>query len=188
MTFSPPAAELDRARSRALIIGVIGVAGCAAGFVLAREHFFRAWLIAFLLFLSIGLGSLAAAMVQHLTGGAWGVFRRIFEAASRTVPLLAVLFIPVALGVGVLYPWSHADHVAADEILRHRAPYLNLPFWAGRAVFYFAGWIALAMILNGLSRRQDEGDEQGRRHERRMERRDAHAKTHARHLMSRVQF
>ncbi len=158
MTYSPPAAELDRVRSRALVIGAVGLAGCAAGFVLARDHFFRAWLIAFMLFLSIGLGSLAAAMVQHLTGGAWGVFRRIFEASSRTVPLLAVLFIPIALGIGTLYPWSHADHVATDEILRHRSPYLNLPFWAGRAVFYFASWIALAAILNRLSRRQDDGD------------------------------
>ena len=158
MTFSPPAAELDRVRSRALVIGAVGLAGCAAGFVLARDHFFRAWLIAFMVFLSIGLGSLAAAMVQHLTGGSWGVFRRIFEASSRTVPLLAVLFVPIALGIGTLYPWSHADHVATDEILRHRSPYLNLPFWAGRAVFYFASWIALAMILNRLSRRQDDGD------------------------------
>ena len=158
MTYSPPAAELDRVRSRALIAGVVGLAGCAAGFVFARDHFFRAWLIAFLLFLSIGLGSMAAAMVQHLTGGAWGVFRRIFEASSRTVPLLAVLFIPVALGIGTLYPWSHPDHVAADEILRHRSAYLNTPFWVGRAVFFFAGWTALAYILTGLSRRQDTGE------------------------------
>lgn len=158
MTYSPPAAELDRVRSRALIVGVIGLAGCAAGFMLAREHFFRAWLIAFLLFLSIALGSMALTMIQHLTGGAWGVFRRIFEASSRTLPLLALLFVPIAAGIGTLYPWSHADHVAADEILRHRSPYLNTPFWLGRAAFYFAGWIGLTLILNGLSRRQDGGE------------------------------
>src|SRR5688572_25714043 len=98
MTYSPPAAELDRVRSQALIVAGIGLLGCAAGFVLAPDHFFRAWLIAFLLFLSIGLGSLALTMIQHLTGGAWGVFRRIFEASSRTLPLLALLFIPIALG------------------------------------------------------------------------------------------
>ena len=159
MTYSPPAAELDRLRSRALIVGAIGLLGCAAGFVVARDHFFRAWLIAFLLFLSISLGSLALTMIQHLTGGAWGVFRRIFEASSRTLPLLALLFIPIALGMSTLYPWSHDDHVASDEILRHRSPYLNLPFWTGRAVVYFAGWIGLAYVMNGLSRRQDGGEQ-----------------------------
>jgi hypothetical protein len=158
MTYSPPAADVDRARSRALIVGAVGLVGCAAGFLLARDHFFRAWLVAFMVFLSIGLGSMAAMMVQHLTGGAWGVFRRIFEASSRTLPLLAILFVPVALGIGTLYPWSHPDHVAADEILRHRAPYLNTMFWMGRAVFFFAGWIGLSMVLNRLSRRQDSGD------------------------------
>lgn len=158
MTYSPPVAEVDRARSRALIVGAVGLIGCAAAFVLARDHFYRAWLIAYLVFLSIALGSLALAMIQHLTGGVWGVFRRIFEASSRTLPLLAVLFIPVVLGIYTLYPWSHADHVAADHILEHRSPYLNAPFWIGRAVFYFVGWVGLAFILNGLSKRQDSGD------------------------------
>src|SRR5690606_14431168 len=87
-----------------------------------------------------------------------GVFRRIFEASSATLPLLAVLFIPVLVGMGSLYPWTHADHVAADEILQHKAPYLNVPFFVVRAVIYFVGWIAIAMTLRKWSRRQDEGD------------------------------
>ena len=68
---------------------------------------------------------MALMMIQHLSGGAWGVFRRIFEASSRTLPLMAVLFVPVLLGMTSLYPWTHADLVQADEILRHKAPYLN---------------------------------------------------------------
>jgi hypothetical protein len=158
MTYSPPAAEVDAVRSRALIAGVVGVVGCAIAFVVARDHFYRAWLIAYLLFLGIALGSLALTMIQHLSGGAWGVFRRIWEASSRTLPLLALLFVPIGLGIFTLYPWSHPDHVAADEILRHKAPYLNAPFFFGRVVFYFAGWIALSTILNGLSHKQDAGD------------------------------
>jgi hypothetical protein len=116
-TYSPPAADIDRLRSRALIAGVVGLAGCGLGLLFDRDHFFRSWLVAYMLFLGIALGSMALIMVQHLSGGGWGVFRRIFEASSRTLPLLAVLFIPVLLGVGTLYPWSHADHVAGDEIL-----------------------------------------------------------------------
>ena len=99
-TYSPPVADIDGVRSRALIAGVVGLAVCALGFVVDRDHFFRAWLIAYMLFLGIALGSLALMMIQHLSGGIWGVFRRIFEASSRTMPLLAVLFVPVLLGMG----------------------------------------------------------------------------------------
>ena len=94
-TYSPPVADLDAVRGRALRIGIAGLVVCAIGFVVARDHFFRAWLIGFLLWLGVSLGSLALMMIQHLSGGAWGVFRRIFEAASRTLPLMALLFLPV---------------------------------------------------------------------------------------------
>jgi len=158
MTYAPPVVDLDGRRSRALIAGVVGLAVCAIGFVVDPGHLFRAWLIAYLVFLGIALGSMALMMIQHLSGGTWGVFRRVFEASSRTIPLLAVLFIPVILGMGSLYVWTHEDHVQADEILRHKAPYLNTPFFIVRAVVYFGVWAALSWILNRLSARQDTGD------------------------------
>ena len=158
MTYTPPVAEIDRRRSLALIAGVAGLVVCALGFVVDRGHFFRAWLISYLLVLGIALGSMALMMVQHLSGGTWGVFRRIFEASSRTIPFMALLFIPVLLGMSDLYVWTHPEHVQADEILRHKAPYLNVPFFIGRAILYFAVWIGLALVLNKLSARQDTGD------------------------------
>jgi hypothetical protein len=158
MTYAPPAADLDVHRSRALVAGVAGLGLCAIGFVVDRDHFFRAWLIAYLLFLGIALGSMALIMIQHLSGGTWGVFRRIFEASSRTLPLLALLFLPVILGMGALYPWTHEDHVQADEILRRKAPYLNTPFFLVRAAVYFLAWWGLSVVLNRLSARQDTGD------------------------------
>jgi hypothetical protein len=157
-TYTPPVADLDARRSRALIAGLVGLAICAIGFVFDRDHFFRSWLIAYLLFLGIALGSMALMMIQHLSGGTWGVFRRIFEASSRTLGLLFLLFLPVLLGIGSLFTWSHPEHVQTDEILRHKSLYLNVPFFIARAVFYFAVWIALAWILNRLSARQDTGD------------------------------
>jgi hypothetical protein len=158
MTYAPPAADLDGRRARALVAGVAGLGLCAIGFVVDRDHFFRAWLIAYLLFLGIALGSMALIMIQHLSGGTWGVFRRIFEASSRTLPLLALLFLPVILGMGALYPWTHEDHVQADEILRRKAPYLNTPFFLVRAAVYFLAWWGLSVVLNRLSARQDTGD------------------------------
>ena len=120
-TYAPPVADIERPRSRALIAGGIGLAACAVGFFVNPEQLYRSWLIAYLLFLGIALGSMAMVMIQHLSGGGWGVFRRIFEASSRTLPLLMVLFLPVLLGRGTLFPWTHPDHVQADEVLRHKA-------------------------------------------------------------------
>ncbi|HEY1302734.1 MAG TPA: hypothetical protein VGF24_04245 [Vicinamibacterales bacterium] len=157
-TYALPVADIEAPRSRALVAGGIGLVACAIGFFVNRDQFFRSWLIAYLLFLGIALGSLAMVMIQHLSGGAWGVFRRIFEAASRTIPLLMVLFLPVLLGMTTLYPWTHADHVAADEVMRHKAPYMNTPFFIVRAVVYFVGWSTIAWLLNKWSADQDRGD------------------------------
>src|SRR6476619_2269433 len=158
LTFTPPVAEIDARRSKALIVGLVGLALCALGFVIDRDHFFRAWLISFWLFLGISCGSMAFVMIQHLTGGQWGVFRRVFEASSRVLPLLALLGLPILVGMQTLYPWANPDLVAKDEILRHRAAYLNTGFFVARYVIYFAVWIGFASVLNNLSLKQDAAD------------------------------
>jgi hypothetical protein len=158
LTYSVPAVEVDARRSRALAAGGVGVAACALGYFVDPGNFFRAWLVAYMLFLGIALGSLALLMVQHLSGGAWGIFRRIFEASSRTIPLLAILFLPVLFGMHELFPWTHAELVAEDEVLQHKALYLNTTFFIARAAIYFGSWWALAAVLNRLSLQQDTGD------------------------------
>jgi hypothetical protein len=158
MTFTPPVAYIDAGRSRALIVGLIGLALCALGFFVDRGHFFRAWLISFWLFLGISLGSLAVVTVQHMSGGQWGVFRRVFEAATRVLPLLAILGLPILFGMQWLYPWANPDLVAKDEVLRHRELYLNVPFFVIRYVLYFAIWIGFSNVLSRLSLKQDSGD------------------------------
>jgi hypothetical protein len=157
-TYAPPVAELSAKRNRALIAAAVGIAGCAIGFMVNRDHFFRSWLVAYLLFLSITLGSLALMMIQHLSGGAWGVFRRIFEASSRTIPLMALLIVPVLFGVETLYPWAHPELVESNHILHHRSTYLNNNFFIARVVIYFIGWWLISSTLNRWSLRQDTGD------------------------------
>jgi len=157
-SLNPPVADLEALRKKALMAGGVGIVLCVIGFVVDRDQFFRSWLIAFMLFLGISLGSLALMMIQHLSGGTWGVFRRVFEASSRTLPLMAALFIPVIAGMTDLYPWSHPDLVQEDHILQHKALYLNSGFFIARYVVYFLGWIALAYTLTAWSKRQDEGD------------------------------
>ena len=156
--YTPPAGALDSARKKALIVGIVGLVACAAGFVLEPAQAFRAWLVAFWTALGIGLGSMGLMMIQHLSGGAWGIFRRIFEASSRTIPLLAVLSLPILFGMQQLYPWTHADLVAGSHALQQKTLYLNPTFFIVRFVIYFLVWSALSMMLNRLSLRQDSGD------------------------------
>jgi hypothetical protein len=95
-------------------------------------------------------------MVHQLSGGAWGVLiRRPIGAAARVIPLMTVLFLPIALGVMRIYPWTNADLVAHDEALRHKQLYLNVPFFLTRAAIYFLAWNALSYFLNRWSLEQD---------------------------------
>ena len=106
--------------------------------------------------LGASLGCLALGMIHQLSGGEWGVLiRRPIGAASRVLPVLTVLFLPIALGMFRLYPWTDADLVARDEVLHHKHLYLNVPFFLARAVFYFAVWNGFVYFLNRWSLQQD---------------------------------
>lgn len=149
--------HLDRWRQRALIVGGAGALACLIGFAIAREHFFRAYLMGFVFVLGLALGCLALLMLHHIVGGGWGFMaQRLFESGTRTLPLLAALFVPLALGVHSLYEWAHAETVAADALLKQKSVYLNPPFFYGRAVLYFALWITLSYFLHKWSARLDE--------------------------------
>ena len=158
MPYTAPA-DIEARRSRALVVGAAALLLCAVGFFLNRDQFFRAWLIGYMLWLGVALGSMGLMMIHHLSGGAWGmVVRRVWEASSRTLPLLTILFIPVVLGLNRLYPWTHTELMQGDEILRHKATYLNPTFFLARAAIYFIGWNLIAWRMTALSRAQDEGD------------------------------
>lgn len=155
---APP--ELDQFQRRALIVGVIGIAFCVLGAIFDLQQFFRSYLLGYVFWAGIALGCLAILMLQHMSGGAWGlVIRRQLEAATRTFPLLAVLFLPIAFGVRSIYIWAQPVQENAPEALKHalahKAPYLNVPFFLGRAVFYFAAWNLMAYFLNRWSLEQD---------------------------------
>jgi hypothetical protein len=152
------APALERIQRLAFTVGSAGALGLIVGFFLDRERFFQAYLCAYLFVLGPALGSLAFVMLHNMTGGEWGfAIKRLLEAATRTLPCAALFFVPIAVAVVThqLYEWTHAEVVAADPILAHKAPYLNVPFFLARALVYFALWAGLALFLAKLAERYD---------------------------------
>jgi hypothetical protein len=148
--------ELKGLQQRLLIAGGVGAVISVLGFLLNSRQFFQSYLMAYMLWLGVTLGCLALGMVHQLSGGAWGVLiRRPIGAAARVIPLMTVLFLPIALGVMRIYPWTNADLVAHDEALQHKQLYLNVPFFLTRAAIYFLAWNALSYFLNRWSLEQD---------------------------------
>ncbi|HEY3038146.1 MAG TPA: hypothetical protein VGJ66_05375 [Pyrinomonadaceae bacterium] len=152
---APPSA--GRFQQLALIVGIVFVVVFVIGLFVDRRQFFQSYLFAFSFWAGISVGSLALLMLQHLTGGGWGlVIRRVLEAATRTLPLVLILFVPIVAGAPWIYPWTHAEEMATNAALTEKAKYLNLSFFTLRAAIYFAVWLALAFFLNRWSLVQDQ--------------------------------
>jgi hypothetical protein len=153
--------EWARVQRGALIAAAVGLVVCLIGALVDRDQLFRSYLVAFLFVLGLALGSMAIIMLQHLTGGAWGlVLRRLLESAARTVPLVALLFVPILLGLSHIYEWARPEW---RELYRRahpgqgfsKADYLTPRLFFLRAVIYFVAWLLLAFFLNRWSREQD---------------------------------
>ena len=151
---------------RSLVIGVIFALISGALALLRPDEFYRAYLLGFMCWLGVALGSMAIVMIRHLTGGGWGtVIRRILGAAMRTLPVLAILFIPIIIAVGQhrIYPWampleSIQDTHIREHLEKHsfiKASYLNFSGFVIRAFFYFAIWNVLSFLLSKWSKQTD---------------------------------
>ncbi len=152
-------AGIDRLQQRGMIAAVAGLVAGAIGVFLQPDQFAPSWLIGFLFCTGLSCGCLALLMLQHMSGGQWGlVTRRIFEAGTRLLPYCLVLFVPVAVFAPKLYLWAQPAVVSGDEILKFKAPYLNVTFWVVRAGVYFAFWWFCSMLLNKWSAAQDRSE------------------------------
>jgi hypothetical protein len=154
VTAIPP--DFSVFRNRSLLIGATGFAVMLVGLFLDTEQFYRSYLLGYSLWVGVALGCMGILMLQHLSGGAWGVvLRRILEAGTRTIPFMFVLFVPLLFGIRRLYPWADTQIVAADPLLQAKAAYLNPIGFTLRAVVYFAVWSGFAALLNRWSDAQD---------------------------------
>src|SRR6476646_3396004 len=156
---APPVVKTIQQRS--LLVGLGFGVIVAIGAWRQPEQFFRAYLMAFMAWLGVTLGSMAILMLRHLTKGAWGmVIRRILGAAMRCVPLMAALFIPLLFGVRRLYIWARPLDAIADKHLRQHLEeitktYLTVNGFIIRAAIYLAVWSALSFFLTKWSAEQD---------------------------------
>jgi hypothetical protein len=144
----------------ALVSGVIGLILTIVAGIGNPTGFFRAYLLGYTFWLGLSLGCLGLALVQFLTGGHWGLAtRRILEAASATLPMMALLFVPLLFGLPQLYAWARPADVAADPVLQHKSVYLNIPFFIIRSVVYLVAWVAIGSLLRRWSAAEDTAED-----------------------------
>ncbi|HLQ00197.1 MAG TPA: hypothetical protein VK156_03645 [Candidatus Limnocylindria bacterium] len=154
-------ASVGRLQQRALTVGILGLAVMMFGASASPAQFFRSYLVGYLFALGVTLGCLGLLMLQHLTGGHWGVvIRRPLESATRTLPVLAVLFVPLGFGLRQLYAWTGPME---KPLSRFQMSYLTIPGFLTRAAIYFAIWIVLMLLLNSWSLQQDAKPERALR-------------------------
>jgi hypothetical protein len=153
-------ARMEGLRRNALIVGGAGIAISAIGLAVNPVMFFRSYLLAFVYWISFPMGALAMLMLHHLTGGNWGfLIRRLLEAATRTLWFLAILYVPLLLGMSKLYLWAQPGGGANPDVAPKHF-YLNVPFFLVRSVIYFGVWLLLVTLFNRWSLEQDRTGDQ----------------------------
>jgi len=154
--------SVGRLQQRAFIVGVIALVIALYGAVRAPELFYRSYLMSFMLVLGLAVGSLGLLMLQHLVNGHWGIIiRRSLESATRTLPLIAALFLPIVFfGMKYLYSaWLDPEELRKEPLSQFQQAYLTAGRFQVRALIYFIIWLALMVIFNSLSKQQDANRE-----------------------------
>ena len=143
-------------RNVLVFAALLGIIGCIAGYVSNPARLFQSYMVAFAYTTLIGLGAFFFVMVQFLTGSAWSVtMRRIMENVMITLPVGLILFIPVAIGLDQIYPWTNSAIVGADAVLKSKSSFLTPNFFITRTVIYFFLWSLWAGSIYHQSTKQD---------------------------------
>lgn len=152
-----PPIDTAKAQMAGLVIGGAALAAAVIlGFTGRADGFFQSYLVSYLFWAGLSIGSLALLFLVHLAGGSWGaLIVRPLEAAASAVPLFALLFVPIILGMGRLYPWTDAAYVASQPTVEAKTLYLNTAFFIVRAVVIFGIFTLGALLYRNLSKRQD---------------------------------
>src|SRR6516162_550963 len=142
--------SVTRLEQRAFIVGAVALGLATFGALRSPETFYASYLMSFLLVLGLALGSLGLVMLQHLTSGHWGIIiRRPLESATRTLPLLVVLFLPIAIsGMKYLYrAWLDPEELHKEPLSKFQQGYLTHNGYLLRALIYLAVCLALLFVF-----------------------------------------
>ena len=148
-----------------MIAAGVGVVGLGAAFALKgggdSQKFWSSYLTALMFWLALGLGGMFFVAVQHAARAGWSItVRRLAENMALALPVLGLLALPmVFLGAHDLFHWTHAEAVAADEVLQAKAAYLNEGSFRGRAIAYIALWSIIGIALWRWSTTQDKSND-----------------------------
>ncbi len=146
-------------RLMTLILTGIGIAAFIAGILTNAKETWASYLIVNYYFFSITIGALFFLVLQKITQSGWSsAFGRIPEAITAYLPYAAGFFLLIWFGIDELYTWSHKSVTAGDQLLLHKSPYLNIPFFFVRIAVFFALWIILSSLIRNLSRKEDLAD------------------------------
>ena len=157
-------ASVSRLQSGGIAVGGVAVLLALYGWMKSPAEFYQAYIFSYMLVLGLTLGSLGLLMLQHLTGGIWGmVIRRPLEAASRNLIWVLVFFLPIVLGMKYLYSgngdetgWLNAPKTGEHALSVWQQSYLTQGGFLFRAVIYFGIWIVLMLVFNAWSKNQDQ--------------------------------
>src|ERR1700719_3781605 len=126
-------------RNVLMLAALISIIACVAGYVTDPDRFFRSYLVAFTFTSAIGLGALFFIAVTYLSGAAWSVtVRRIMENVMITLPVGAILFLPLAFGLKHVYSWTDVPMMQASAALKGKIGYLSENAFVIRTYIYFA--------------------------------------------------
>jgi hypothetical protein len=157
--FAPPA-MVNRFRTTAMYVGAIFSVIAIAGAMWNVQLFLQSWLVGFMFWLGITLGSLTLLMLQYVSGGKWGILgRRFWEAATKTLPFMFLMWLPLVFGMKLVYPWATQDNKVLQELLADRVKYfLNPRAFTIYGIIFFLLWMLWAWRLNRWSEIEERGD------------------------------
>ena len=148
--------RMDRAQQRALLVGILALAVSITGLVRNANHFWQSYLFGYVFWSGIALGCLGIFLLHNVAGGNWGVaIRRLVESGVQTLPLIAILVIPILFSLRNLYTWTSPEVIARDFAVGHKHGYMNVPFFIARTVIYFALWLFFGFKILGMANEHD---------------------------------